>query len=168
MVTLFVLWRCPKHGNRRKKRTVFSREYFASVMRLRGLPKKSIGTEFSDLWVQPCRKLPLLMVHSSSFGSSLFSEMWRLIAAHDSAVKASHRTNRSTITPLFFMRGCTRLSCFLLAIVIILNGYVINNWCKNKLLLWIIVFWRVKWKKVKVFMMVPVCSFAHSFTNSWA
>ena len=54
------------------------------------------------------------MGYSSSFGSSLFSDMWRLIAAHESAVNASHRTSRSTIMPLFFRRGCTRLSCFLL------------------------------------------------------
>ena len=34
----------------------------------------------------------------SSFFPSLFSEIWRFIAAHESAVKASHRTNRSMIT----------------------------------------------------------------------
>ena len=41
--------------------------------------------------------------HSSSFCPSLFSVRWRFIAAQESAVNASHRTNRSTITFLSFI-----------------------------------------------------------------
>ena len=105
----------------------------------RSFPERTSEPNSVVFWVQPCRIIldtPLVMGHSSSFGSSLFSEIWRLIAAHESAVKASQRTNRSTITPLFFMLGCTRLSCFLLAIVIIQIGYVVNTWCKSKIIFW--------------------------------
>lgn len=50
--------------------------------------------------------LPSFIQHLgySSFSPSMFSEIWRLIAAHTRADKASQRTARSLITSVFIWR----------------------------------------------------------------